>query len=190
MAAAKESKPFVWKGLVRRQCSGSAAARMNPLSKLCLLLLPVVLLEMQVLVHRAGLRALMMDTRPTWDLAACQQALEAMGAAGRSEYERFYVGLMFGGDLMFPIVYGGAFAGLLWDYGSRFWWVPLSAVFFDVQENLTVLQLVRSYPKLDADLVWWGGRVATPLKWASVLLCTVLLVNSVRSGGSAKAKAH
>jgi hypothetical protein len=163
---------------------------MNPFSKLCLLLTAVVLVEMQIVIYHAGLKGFMLDTRPTWDLAACQQALEAMGAAGRSEYERFYVGLMFGGDLMFPLVYGGAFAGLLWDYGSRLWWVPISAVVFDLQENLTVLQLVRSYPKLDPDLVWWGGRVMTPLKWASVLLCTVLLLNSMRSGGAAKAKAH
>lgn len=107
---------------------------------------------------------------PTWTPEQGYNLLESYGEAGRSLYRTIDLTA----DVVYPIIYGFAFALLLAFLARRIapnnkWlpylaFLPLLAVVFDYAENATIIAMLNAYPEKLIGVAKLGG-VFTMFKW-------------------------
>jgi hypothetical protein len=132
---------------------------------------------------------LSMDTRPFWTLETAKSAFQEMGTEGRQWYMDMYSGLHLGGDLAFPLFLSVALAGLMRFAGSPLWWsAPALYALADYAENFSVMNLLGSYPNMNADLAFYAGSVFTPAKWIGVVISIIAGWTAYLSSGGDKAE--
>jgi len=147
--------------------------------------------EMALHILKHEMMGSMMDTSPTWSPEILGRTLESLGPDGRAAYTDIYTGLALGGDLALPIFYVASLVLLLLHFQSFFWWLPLLAGAGDFFENFTVLHALKNYPKNwnpNDDIYFYGGRVATPIKWIFLILSALALASAVRAKRKEKLK--
>jgi hypothetical protein len=98
------------------------------------------------------------------------QSIEAYGEAGRAVYRTIELTA----DVIYPIIYGLAFAFLIAYFWSRIAprlrWLPLLAVatvLFDYAENAMIVTMLNSYPE-QSDLVAQMSAIFSLCKWVLV----------------------
>lgn len=107
---------------------------------------------------------------PTWTPEQGYHLIESYGEAGRSMYKVIDLTA----DVVYPIVYGFAFALLLTFLARKIapnnqWlpylaFLPLLAVLFDYAENAAIIALLSAYPERLIGVAKLGG-VFTLFKW-------------------------
>lgn len=122
-----------------------------------------------------------LDTRFSYTYEEVRRDFEKLGADGRDTY-RIVVSRI---DMIYPIIYGCLFILMLaWPIknlttpGSPALWIallPLIGMLFDYLENIVIIDLLDSFPKLDAQTVAFAERM-TILKHGFLFLSVGLAV--------------
>lgn len=91
-------------------------------------------------------------TIPSYSAEYAQEIITKMSEPARA----FYKSIELGADLVYPLIYGFAFALLIaflwkklgWDQGLLKWVIlfPLLGMIFDYGENLSIVSLINQYP--------------------------------------------
>jgi hypothetical protein len=107
---------------------------------------------------------------PSWDKADAMRSIEPLGEAGR----RFYQTIELSADIVYPLIYGFAFALAITFLlgkisknpgGLRYLaFLPLVGMFFDWVENGFIVAAIRSFPNISESTASIGG-LATMAKW-------------------------
>ena len=125
-----------------------------------------------------------LDASLAWDESSAAERLARLGPSGRREYRAMYVSPL--GDMALPLCYAPALAALCWRSFSRrpLALLPLLAGACDLLENVSVLRLLDTFPRLEqAPLALAVGPWATFGKWAGLALTFALLAAHARARG-------
>ena len=121
---------------------------------------------------------------PTYSPAFAHKMVAAYGAEGRALYRTFALSA----DLIYPLLYGFAFALLLaylWPRVAtgvgvlRFLpLIPLTAMLFDIGENLSVVTMITQYPVQSHGMARLAGFCSL-MKWSLVFLTLILILKGL-----------
>lgn len=115
---------------------------------------------------------------PTYSVEYAHQSMADYGAAGRSVYRLIELTA----DVIYPLIYGLAFALLIAFFWSRIaprlrWLplLPLAVVVFDYLENIFIVTLLSSFPDQPDGIARLAG-IASLMKWSLLLPCMLLIL--------------
>lgn len=143
--------------------------------------MPFVTGRMKALIGNARLLDVVI---PTYSPSFAHEMVTAYGAEGRALYRIFALSA----DLIYPLIYGFAFALLLAYLWPRLatgvrWLrflplIPLTAMLFDIGENLSVVTMITQYPVQSYGMARLAGFCSL-MKWILVFLTLVLMLTGL-----------
>lgn len=149
----------------------SATPRLITLVVLFFILNSVVLASFETHIKAYSNGVGVMDLLQWYSPAVALEHLTAYTEPGRN----LYLIAEWTADLIYPLVYGFMFAGILYKLGAQSWSnIPVYAILMDYTENVFITIMLTSFPKF-SPTVAQVGSIFTSTKWL-FFATTILMV--------------